>query len=232
MSLFTPTNIAITVAFLVAQAVPVLGEIADAGLVLYGGWQAFQGGGDLGRFALTAVTAQSDSDLRLAGHHFARAVLEIGAAAFVASVLNRGGKARLGKAAEPELANLKWKIEEGSVGPDFPGTTVPQGFTITVGEQQFRITANACKHMSERIASSKGIPNPWGDGLGLPRSPWQQIGQNEYPISSLASALEEAASRLRNLPPNRHPLTVDNWELGIDTVDSPWAVYHARPLTQ
>lgn len=232
MSLFTPKNIAITAAFLVAQAIPVLGEVADGLLLLYGGWQAFEGGGELGRFALLAVQAKSDADLRAAGHHFASAVLKIGAAAFVASVLKGGGDTALAKAAEPELTSLKWEVEDGSVGPDFAGTTVPQGFTIRVGQQHFRVTANACKHMFERIASKKGIPNPWGDGLGLPRSPWQGIGQNEYPLSSLASALEEATPRLTNLPRGRHSLVIDNWELGIDTAGSPWAVYHARPVTQ
>ena len=80
--------------------------------------------------------------------------------------------------------------------------------------------------MAERLRA--GVPNPTGSPR--PRSPWRS--QVDYPLGPLAGALERAAERLSGLPPGRHEFLEADWELGVDTADEPWAVYHARPLSR
>lgn len=99
LALFTPANAAVTggvmAAWVVSHAYGA-GEVVDAALfafaVLTAGQQAFGGGRDLGRFAAEAARARSDAELRSAGHWFAQAVLELGAATVTALVLKRGAK--------------------------------------------------------------------------------------------------------------------------------------------
>jgi hypothetical protein len=246
--LFSPLNIGITGAVFAAWGASHLigvGEAADIVLLIVGaatiGWQAVRAARDIWDFVGIAVHAQTLPDLDRAADHLARAVVAIGVAAFVALIMKAGGRL-LGRAkvsaqaatAEGEaLAGTAgkggawWKARD--FGEDWPGTSVPRGFTLEVGGRTFRVTPNATKHMAEnvgRLASGGELDNPgvWST------SPGARLAQVDYPLSSLAGALEQAAGRLKSLPPQRHFFKEGNWELGIDTADNPWAVYHAVPL--
>jgi hypothetical protein len=226
------------------------GEAVDAWLGLWMAWSlgstALQCFRDLFDFVSVASHARTETDLDRAARSFARFVAVGGATALLALIARRGGKqtqAAEGKVggqavltespaerSAGETAGPWWDASE--FGENFPQTTVPQGFRMTVSGREFRVTPNACKHMAERILSPRGIRNPWGDAQGWPRSPWNAVQQVDYPLSSLAGALEQATRRLIGKPGGRHSFTVGNWELGIDTADTPWAVFHARPITQ
>jgi hypothetical protein len=242
-ALFSPTNITVTAGVLGAWAASHavgVGEAADIALLLVGaatiGWQAGRAARDVWDFVTIAAAAQSQADLERAAAHLASAVVAVGITAFVALILKAGGKV-LGRArvAPPEGEPLAGQAGEGGpwwkardFGDDWPGTAVPQGFTMEVGGRTFRVTVNATKHMAEnvgRLPGSGELANPgvWST------SPGGRIAQVDYPLSSLAGALERAAQRLAGLPPQRHFFSEGNWELGIDTADNPWAVYHAVP---
>jgi hypothetical protein len=249
-ALFAPENLALTggviAAWGAAQFVGA-GEVVDAVLVFAGvvtvGWQAGRCAQDLTDYVRIAAAAQTEAELDSAADHLARAVVEVGVAAFLALVMKAG--ARLGRGGSPaagEEAGAWWKVYEE--GENFPGTAVPRGFKMEVRGRTFRVTSNACEHMVERLASR--VKNPSGydgpaaalekmSGQRPPGNTWPRqpfVSEVDYPLSSLAGALEQAAKQLEGKAAGRHFFTVGNWELGIDTADSPWAVYHAQPLTQ
>lgn len=248
-ALFAPQNLAITAGVLTvwgaSHAVGV-GEAADLGLLVVGvatiGRQALQAAGDIWDYVKIAATARCDADLDRAADHLARAVVTIGVAAFIALIMKAGARL-LGRAAvsartataEGEVIAAQagrgawWKAWD--FGEDWPGTSVPRGFRIEVGGRTFRVTPNATKHMAENASQL-----PTGGQLAQPgvwtTSPGARMTQVDYPLSSLAGALEQAAQRLQGQPAQRHFFVEGNWELGIDTADSPWAVYHAVPKGQ
>ena len=100
---------------------------------------------------------------------------------------------------------------------------------METGGQQFRVTANACKHMAEYAARSPTAgqlqnPGVWSTSAG------NRMAQVDYPLSSLAGALEQAAKKYATLPRQRFRLErFGDWELGIDTTFTPWVVEHAVP---
>jgi hypothetical protein len=83
------------------------------------------------------------------------------------------------------------------------GTFVPTTFDLSVGGEDFSVVANATKHIAEYATST---------------------GAGSMPLSSLAGAVETAVDN-GLLGPGRNFITVDNWELGIDTTDH--VIYHA-----
>jgi hypothetical protein len=250
-SLFTGANLAITGGVLSVWAASHalgVGAAVDVGLVVVGtvavGWQVFEGGRDIGRFLVTAANAKSTNDLDRAACFLARAVITLGLVAFIgmivkfASRLVRRGSfsakdaAKGGEVVVPP-ANRRgpwWKARD--FGEDFPGTSVPKGFIMETGGQQFRVTINACEHMAQyagRTPSAGQLRNPgvWST------SPGNRIVQVDYPLSSLAGALEQAAKKYGGMPKQRFPLEkFGNWELGIDTRSAPWVVEHALPLSK
>jgi hypothetical protein len=240
--------------FGVGEAVDVV--LLGVGVVLLGR-QAWQVGRDIGAFLARAVRAQTEEDLDQAAEHLARAVALIGVTAFVALITRAAGKplARAGArirgavrgrlaprlrgdgAGTPQSPGGLSAGEEGAwweasdFGEDWPGTAVPRGFNIRVGGRTFRVHPNATKHMAEnagRMPSAGELRNPgtWSPSPGAP------MAEIDYPLSSLAGALEQAAARLQGLPRQRHFFQQGNWQLGVDTGAEPWVVYHAVPMGQ
>jgi hypothetical protein len=73
---------------------------------------------------------------------------------------------------------------------------------------------------SQRIES----PQKWD------KSPWSKAAQTDFPISSLAAALDQAEAQLIFQPPQEYakPTGLTNWELVIDTTGPVWRVEHAE----
>jgi RHS repeat-associated protein len=94
------------------------------------------------------------------------------------------------------------QFEVSKEAAPWPGTSVPQSFDLSVGGETYTVVPNATEHMAEYATST---------------------GSGTFPISSLASAVEEAQGI--GLHFGRNFLTVGNWELGIDTSDN--VIYHA-----
>jgi hypothetical protein len=245
-ALFNPVNIGITSAVLAAWGASHLfgvGEAAD--LVLLGvgaftiGWQAAGAVGDIADFVSIAARARTGLDLDRAATHLARAVVTIGIAAFIALILKVGGRlvgrARISaRAATSGGGSITTAAGEGgpwwkahSFGEDWPGTTVPRGFIMETGGRTFRVTVNATEHMAEYAGRMHSAGQLSRAGVWS-TSPWSRFTQVDYPLSSLAGALEQAALKYGKLPPQRFPLEqFGNWELGIDTRSTPWVVEHA-----
>lgn len=89
-----------------------------------------------------------------------------------------------------------------NVGPNRPGTLVPESFDLSVAGQKFSVHPNATKHMAEYATSTGG---------------------GSVPISSLAGSVEQALAQ--GLRPGRNFVTIGWWELGIDTNGN--VIYHA-----
>jgi hypothetical protein len=247
-ALFSGENLAITAGVLTAWGASHLvgvGEAADVVLVIGGvltlGWQAFGVGKDIGSFAYVAANAQTYADLDRAARHLARAVVTLGVGTFLALIMKfgsrfakRGGfsaKAATegGDALVPAAGESGpwWKASQ--FGEDFPGTSVPKGFLMETGGQQFRITINACEHMAEYAAKAPSAGQLTNPGVWS-TSPGNRLAQVDFPLSSLAGALEQAAKKYGALPRQRFKLEqFGNWELGIDSQSTPWVVEHAVP---
>ncbi len=247
-ALFSGENLAITAGVLTAWGASHLigvGEAVDVVLVVGGaitlGWQAFGVGKDIGSFAYLAANAQTYADLDRAAGHLARAVAAIGVGAFIALIVKfgsrfaRGGGLSAKNATEGGEALVPAAGESGpwwkarQFGENFAGTSVPKGFIMETGGQQFRVTINACEHMAEhaaRVLTAGQLKNPgvWST------SPGNRLAQVDFPLSSLAGALEQAAKKYGALPRQRFKLEqFGNWELGIDSQTTPWVVEHAVP---
>ena len=247
-ALFSGPNLAITAGVLTAWGASHLvgvGEAVDVVLIVGGaitlGWQAFAAGKDIGQFAYIAANARTSADLDDAAGHLARAVVTLGVAAFIGLIMKfgarfakRGGFSAKtategGEALVPAAGESGpwWKASQ--FGEDFPGTSVPKGFVMETGGQQFRVTINACEHMAEyaaRTPTAGQLKNPgvWST------SPGNRLAQVDFPLSSLAGALEQAAKKYGALPRQRFKLEqFGNWELGIDSQSTPWVVEHAVP---
>jgi hypothetical protein len=248
-ALFSPVNIAITSGVFAAWGASHLigvGEAAD--LILLGvgavtiGSQVVGAARDITNFVSIAGRARTESDLDRAATHLARAVVTIGITAFVALVMRLGSRlvgrvrmsARAGTAGGGAIVPPAgeggpwWRAY--NFGDDWPGTAVPRGFIMETGGRTFRVTVNATEHMAEYAARSPTVGQLRNPGV-WPTSPGAQFAEVDYPLSSLAGALEQAALKYGKLPPQRFPLErFGNWELGIDTRATPWVVEHAVPM--
>jgi hypothetical protein len=149
---------------------------------------------------------------------------------------------------------LKWTVLEE--GPRIANTSVPESMKIKVGERVFEIIRNqdkidpntgepigpAMKHLGERAQVTGSRPameqamqdsdvqlHPKDAGR-WEKSAWSKAAQIDFPISSLASALDQAEGQLIfKLPQSdAKPVGLDNWELIIDTTKPVWRVYHAE----
>ena len=111
---------------------------------------------------------------------------------------------------------------------------IPEGWN-TKGELQ-----SFTKHSLERVSKNRfghdGPAHALGDsgmpkGNKWPQSPGIMKAELSIPISALASALEVADPILTAKRPGRHfPILVGDWELGIQTTEEPWCVFHSRLL--
>jgi len=113
-------------------------------------------------------------------------------------------------------------------GPVMAGSSIPESMTIRVGNRVFDIVRNkekldpagkpigpALKHLGEK---AKGA------------SEWAKMAQTDFPVSSLAAALDQAEAQLTFQPPQARakPVKLDHWELLIDTTKEVWTVFHAE----
>ncbi len=118
-----------------------------------------------------------------------------GEAAGADQLLPRAAQAVEGAAAKAS----QWSAS--NFGPDRPGTSVPETFDLQVGNNTYQVVANATKHMAEYAGSVLAR----GDS-------------GQFPINPLADAVAEAEER--GLDVGKNFLKIDNWELGIDTIDN------------
>jgi hypothetical protein len=110
--------------------------------------------------------------------------------------------------------------EASALGPSRGKSGVARDFRLKVGGREFRVHANATKHMEEH-SNSKSAERPGHEG--------RRDASVDFPISSLAAALESIMEKLTSADPGRISATTSSWELGVDTKDTPWCVYHAVP---
>lgn len=133
---------------------------------------------------------------------------------------------------------LKWAILEE--GPKIPETSIPESIKIQVGDRVFEVIRNkdkidprtgeaigpATKHLGERaqVTGSRPGQESW------PKSEWSRAALTDFPMSSLAAALDQAEAQLMFQLPQAgaKPVGLANWELIIDTTRPVWRVYHAE----
>src|SRR5208282_4847251 len=140
---------------------------------------------------------------------------------------------------------LRWIVLEE--GPRIPNTSIPESMKIKVGERVFEIIRNkdkidphtgepigpAMKHVGERAqvtGTRPGLDQAMResdvkvhpkDTPKWEKSEWSKAAQTDFPISSLAAALDQAEAQLifKMPQPNAKPLGLDNWELIINTTN-------------
>ncbi len=154
-----------------------------------------------------------------------------------------------------EFVPLKWTIlADDFPVPRIPNSSIPESMKIKVGERVFEVIRNpdkldaegkpigpAMKHLGERAQVTESGPgleqamrdsdvklHP-KDATTWPKSEWSKAAQVDFPISSLASALDHAEAQLIfQMPQSRaKPVGLKNWELLIDTTKPVWRVFHA-----
>jgi len=150
---------------------------------------------------------------------------------------------------------LRWTVLEE--GPRIPNTSIPEHMKIKVGERVFEIVRNqdkidphtgepigpAMKHLGERAQKKMGASPTLAqamresdvklhpkDATPWEKSEWSKAAQTDFPISSLAAALDQAEAQLifKMPQPDAKPLGLDNWELIINTTNPVWRVFHAE----
>jgi hypothetical protein len=149
---------------------------------------------------------------------------------------------------------LSWTVLEE--GPRIPNTSIPESMKIKVGERVFEVIRNqdkinpqtgeaigpATKHLGERAQVTGSRPameramrdsdvqlHP-KDAKNWEKSEWSKAAQIDFPISSLAAALDQAEAQLIFKMPqsDAKPVGLDNWELIINTTSPVWRVFHAE----
>lgn len=159
-----------------------------------------------------SVEAATQDEIRSACEHFpctpcqdtacqAKAAVTMVAGFAVGGALGRLFGKLLGRLAPVAKPQGAW-FEVSNVGPNRPGTFVPESFDLSVAGETYSVVPNATKHMAEYATST---------------------GAGWMPTSPFAGAVETAVER--GLASGRNFLQVGNWELGIDTTDN--VIYHA-----
>jgi hypothetical protein len=111
-------------------------------------------------------------------------------------------------------------------GPKIPNTSIPEWLRLKVGKREWRVERNATKldRSGKPIGPATKHLGEKAQGAGG----FAKLSQVDFPISSLAGALEEAERRLLAKTAHSGTLfTVEGWELGISTKETVWRVYHA-----
>jgi hypothetical protein len=224
------------------------------------GRAASQALSDLIDFGITAARARTEADLDRAAASFAEFVGIAGLTVLFALIGKLGGRlAGTGRATggggEPPTFGAAverspgggggpwWEVSEP--GPNWEGTSVPQTFTMKVGGQVFKVLRNATEHMWEyaREPVMKGEGRARQQVGWSSKNPWGSASEVDYPLSSLAGALEQAAKQLKGTVPGegappvqgapagyQYPLMYfDNWEIGLAPGEGFWKVTHAMP---
>lgn len=129
-----------------------------------------------------------------------------------------------------EFVPLKWTIlADDFPVPRIPNSSIPESMKIKVGERVFEVIRNpdkldaegkpigpAMKHLGERAQVTESGPgleqamrdsdvklHP-KDATTWPKSEWSKAAQVDFPISSLASALDHAEAQLIFQMPQSH----------------------------
>jgi len=253
LDLLTPANLALTAGVLALWAglhAFGIGEVIDAVLLVAGGLflgaSVFNAAGDLVQFVHTGAGAKTEAALDEAARHLAKFVTVVGVATFVVIIMKVGGKSvprKLSGPVEGEASEIGlgrgaegkghwWEASE--FGPDYPGTTVPQSFKLKVAGREYVIKGaldpvrgprGGTKHMAE-----------YASKYGTTRT---RAGQVDFPISSLAGALEQVeksgdlgpllGGQVKRLGTEEAPYVKGGWELSFDYVDGKVEVLHAVP---
>ncbi|OWK36659.1 hypothetical protein [Fimbriiglobus ruber] len=119
---------------------------------------------------------------------------------------------------------LKWSVLSESA-ERIPGTSIPRSMRLKVGTRQFVIERAEVK----RDGTVIGPATKHLGEVAEKASEWAKLSQTDFPISSLASALDQAEAKLIFQPPSPRamPRNIENWELLIDTTQAVWKVFHA-----
>lgn len=131
----------------------------------------------------------------------------------------------LGSGSADAATRAWWEVID--VGPAIRNSSIPEWIQIRVGEQFFSVARNAkkiapntgaaigpaTKHLAERAANADA---------------WSKLSQIDFPMSALAGALEDAGKLLKSGKVDSGKIfRVQGWELGINSSQSPWVVFHA-----
>jgi hypothetical protein len=249
LELLAPANLALTGGVLAlwagAHAFGV-GEAVDVVLLVAGGLflgaSVFRAAGELARFVRVGAGATSESEADEAARHLARFVSIVGAATCVAVVMKAAGKAaprRLsGLVEEPgggtsiPKGDKFW--EASDFGPDIPGTSVPQSFTLRVAGREFVI-----KGTHDTIKGARGATKHMAEYAAKNATAGARYSEVAYPLSSLAAALEQVERRgelapllrgqVTRLGTETAPHVTGGWELSFELKDGRVEVLHAVP---
>jgi hypothetical protein len=112
-------------------------------------------------------------------------------------------------------------------GPAIKGSSIPEWIHIRVGNRMFQLERNALKMGPESRPIGPGTKHLAERAQDA--GEWANAAKVDFPMSSLAGALEEAELRLmaKLLEPGKM-LIIEGWELGVSTKQVPWRVYHAK----
>lgn len=235
--LLTKENLAILAGVLVVWAgshyfgVGFVADIILVGLGLFFlGWQVWAAIGDFVEFVRLTPKAQTPEDLDRAAEHLAQFIAIVGVGVFIALVTRGAGK-KLGapRRTPSQPPRLRWKVLWEST-ERIPNTSIPTKMRIQVGRRIWSIERDASK-----LGYKSGVPKgPTTKHLGETAqnaNPWSKISQTDYPISSLAAALERAELQLIRMKPSKgaKPVNIEGWELVVDTTGPIWRLEHALP---
>jgi hypothetical protein len=124
------------------------------------------------------------------------------------------------------FVKLEWKVLKE--GPVMAGSSIPETMTIRVGSRVFEVIRNKEKVDAAGKPIGPAIKHLGEKARGA--SEWAKMVQTDFPVSSLAAALDQAEAQLIFQPPQARakPVKLDHWELLIDTTKEAWMVFHAE----
>ena len=123
---------------------------------------------------------------------------------------------------------LTWTVLAEST-EKIPGTSIPVSMRLKVGQREFLVERSAVKADGTVI----GPATKHMGEVAVKANEWAKIAGTDFPISSLAGALDQAEAQLIFQSPNQRaqPVKLDHWELLIDTTKPVWKVFHANYTT-
>jgi len=232
-SLYNTENMALTLGVLTMWAGSHffgIGEVIDLlfmlGAGMFLGRAALHAADDLVAFVRLASRARSETDLDQAAAHLARFVAAAGVASFSSLLYKAAGQLRnlrlSGRPTGGQPSSKWWEATD--FGSDWPGTSVPQSFTLRIGDREFFIKPNATKHLADYAKGHASMGS--------------QMTQTDFPLSSLAGALESMDLQGRLLPlmnkqaerigSKQSPMRIGEWELSVELVNGKLEVLHAN----
>ena len=136
-----------------------------------------------------------------------------------------------GAAGRPVGGGPFWKAYD--FGPDYPGTSVPQHFTLEVAGREFRI-----KGTLNRAGQPSGGTKHMYEYAAKYGTTGARAGQVDFPLSPLAGALEQVVrsgdlgpllrGQVTRLGTREAPYMKGPWELSFELVNGRVEVLHAE----